>query len=300
MALPNLYSRRKRLANKKEDDVYQYDTISGKLRNQILHIFDRWNKGFYSYRTTSSNPIYDSAVSALRTELGVQTLHGRFSSDADVEFHEWFTKHSIIDELLDAIEICVRLGSYWYDQSRSKYPKFSEDFDELNARLLEAGFGFQIEGGQIIEIGSTFIHKEITVPTLYLLSEIEYKNAEDEFRQAYQEFNQGNYDDCIHDCCNAFESVLKIILTKKGWKFSVNDTAKKLLEIAFSNDLIPSYMQNEFTGLRTILESGVPTVRNKDGGHGAGVNQRKIPKHIAAFQLHQTAAAIKLLIEAAR
>ena len=58
-------------------------------------------------------------------------------------------------------------------------------------------------------------------------------------------------------------------------------------------------MQNEFTGLRTILESGTPTVRNKAAGHGAGPNPRNIPRHIAAFQLHQTAAAIVLLIQAA-
>jgi hypothetical protein len=58
-------------------------------------------------------------------------------------------------------------------------------------------------------------------------------------------------------------------------------------------------MQTEFTGLRTILEGGVGTVRNKAGGHGAGENKREVPRHVAAFQLHQTAAAILLLVEAA-
>ena len=78
------------------------------------------------------------------------------------------------------------------------------------------------------------------------------------------------------------------------------DPASKLLKAVFDNKLIPDYMQNEFSGLRTILESGVPTVRNKDGGNGAGVNPRNIPAHIAGFQLHQTGAAIVLLIEAAK
>jgi hypothetical protein len=38
MALLNLYSRRKYLAEKRGDDVYNYDKISPKLRNQILFV----------------------------------------------------------------------------------------------------------------------------------------------------------------------------------------------------------------------------------------------------------------------
>jgi hypothetical protein len=59
-------------------------------------------------------------------------------------------------------------------------------------------------------------------------------------------------------------------------------------------------MQNSFTGLRTILESGVPTTRNKTAGHGTGATPRNIPRYIAEFQLHQTAAAILLLVAAAK
>lgn len=297
MALPDLYSRRKRQRNTNSADVYQYDEMPLKLRTQALHIFDRWNEGFM-YDT--SNPIYKDACDMLRVELGVKSLTGRYHNGSDDEFHQWFSAHSDIDELLDAVEICVRLGGYYQQHRSHRYDNVENDVTELNARMLEAGFGYQIDGGQVLQISSTVIHSDVVVPAMSLLSDHKFATANDEFRQAYQEFNQGNYDDCIHDCCNAFESVLKIILTNKGWAFSPNDTASKLLAVAFSNDLIPSYMQKEFTGLRTILESGVPTVRNKDGGHGAGSTPRNIPKHIAAFQLHQTAAAIILLVEAAK
>lgn len=203
--------------------------------------------------------------------------------------------------LLDGVEVCIALARYHTRQGYDGGSALNHDVEVLNARMLEDGFGFQIERGQIIEIGSTFVHKEVTVPSLALLADPAYQHANDEFRQAYQEFNQGNYDDCIHDCCNAFETVLKVILTAKGWVFDdKKDTAGKLIAIAFDNGLIPSYMQTEFAGLRTILESGVPTVRNKTAGHGTGTNPRNIPKHVAAFQLHQTAAAIVLLVEAAK
>jgi hypothetical protein len=273
MALPNLYSRRKRLAEKQGDDVYQYHRISSKLRNQILFILEEWDRKLHS----SGVRIAKTTVEMMRQELGETCLSNGYPSN-------------------DAEEL-----RYSASQSYGNAEQYYEDgVSEMNARMLEDGFGFQIENGQAIQISSTFIHKEVTIPALGLLSSAEYKPAEEEFRQAYSEFNLGNFDDCIHDCCNAFESVLKIILTNKGWSFDPNDPARKLLAVAFDNTLIPSYMQNEFNGLRTILESGVPTVRNKDGGHGAGVNPRNIPKHIAAFQLHQTAAAIVLLVEAAK
>lgn len=300
MVLPNLYSRRKRSASKVDADVYQYEDMPIKLRNQMLHIFDRWNNGFRGYNKPDE-PIYKDAVEILRTELGVKSLTGRYHSSEDEEFHAWFISHNELDEILDAVEVCVRMGAFYERKGGfHDYSGFSTDVEELNARMLEAGFGYQVEDGQIIQISSTFTHKEVTVPALSLLSGPQFHTANEEFRQAYQEFNQGNYDDCIHDCCNAFESVLKVILTEKGWAFSPNDAASKLIAVAFANGLIPTYMQNEFTGLRTILESGVPTVRNKDGGHGAGTNPRNIPRYVAAFQLHQTAAAIILLIEAAK
>lgn len=219
--------------------------------------------------------------------------------EARNEFQIWFLNHQNNDDLLDAIEASMGLISFTAE--RIYQPDIVDRFvAELNARMIEAGYGFQMEGGQIIQISSQFVHAEVVVPALRLLSNPRYTVAEGEFRQAHAEFRLGEYEDCIHDCGNALESVLKVILTEKGWVFSPNDTASKLIAVAFANDLIPAYMQTEFAGLRTILESGTPTVRNKSGGHGAGPNPRNIPSYIAAFQLHQTAAAIILLVEAAK
>ncbi len=298
MALPMLYSRRKRIAQQQGADVYQYETMSIKLRRQVIFVFNEWNQIVYTY----NNPyaIYSPVVEQMRKELGVFSLVD-WSENTQNEFEKWFVSHNNLEDILDAIEVAVMMAIYHASRRHDgSTAKVQQGIDEINARALEDSFGFQIEDGQIIEIGTKFTHKEITVPAINLLSDAGYSEANTEFRQAYEEYKSGNYDDCIHDCCNAFESVLKIIINKKGWSFNNNDPAKKLLAVAFDNGLIPTYMQNEFAGLRTILESGVPTVRNKEGGHGTGINPRNIPKHIASFQLHQTAAAIVLLVEAAK
>lgn len=49
-----------------------------------------------------------------------------------------------------------------------------------------------------------------------------------------------------------------------------------------------------------MLESGVPTARNRLGGHGQGAEIVQVPMHYVSFALHQTAAAIVFLATAER
>ena len=91
---------------------------------------------------------------------------------------------------------------------------------------------------------------------------------------------------------------MKSICTKRGWPHQPTDTAKPLLDVMFKQGLIPSFMQSHFTGLRATLEAGVPTVRNKLGGHGQGTAQVEVPEFLAAYALHLTATNILLLVQA--
>ena len=60
-------------------------------------------------------------------------------------------------------------------------------------------------------------------------------------------------------------------------------------------------MQNHFNALRTTLEAGLPTVRNKSSsGHGQGKETVAIPDYIAAYALHLAAANIVMLVQAHR
>jgi hypothetical protein len=299
LALLKTWSRRKREAERATSgvaDVYRYDLPSAKLREQVRQLIDSTVSRIQS--RTTDDP-YEGATSIMRKELGRQYLSNKWFDDYQEEFDLFISTHGDVDEWLSAVEVIARLIIYYARQLG--YISWADDFiEELNAWMLEDGFGYQIEEGQVVQINSKFLHSEAVVPTLRLLSDPAFAGANAEFRQAHAEFRAGEYEDCIHDCCNAFESVLKVILDKKGWAYHSTDTAKKLLDVAFVNNLIPAHMQNSFTGLRTILESGVPTVRNKTAGHGAGASPRNIPKYIAEFQMHQTAAAILLLVEAAK
>lgn len=50
--------------------------------------------------------------------------------------------------------------------------------------------------------------------------------------------------------------------------------------------------------VRSLLESGVPTIRNKLGGHGQGTDSIVVPEYFARYALNLTASSILLVAEA--
>jgi hypothetical protein len=99
------------------------------------------------------------------------------------------------------------------------------------------------------------------------------------------------------NCGKALESVLKVIGASRKWQIKDNDTANKLIQAAVTAEFLPQYLQASVTHLIGLITSSTPTVRNKMGGHGAGTTRRTVPRHLASFQLHQTAAVILFLAE---
>lgn len=308
MSLPMTYSRRKRLREQNgEAPVFRNRNFGNKLLTQIFQIISDLDVilGF-EYRVSPDLVIY------LRKERGVLSLNsGREFLD---ELRQFLLDESnsndevSFDLRLDVVELACKLSiekaskkdhlnirSY----SNRILASVQSHVATLNARMLEDGFGFQYERGQLIELTSQFAYKEVIEPALGLISRPAYKAVNAEFRDALEEFKQGNYDDCIADCGNAFESTLKIIAKQKNWdEVSENDTANKLIDAAFRRELVPSYMQNQFNGLRSII-GGASTVRNREGGHGAGTAARVVDRHLAAYQLQQTAGVITFLVACA-
>jgi len=58
------------------------------------------------------------------------------------------------------------------------------------------------------------------------------------------------------------------------------------------DELVPNYLQSQLTSLRSLFESGVPTIRNKLGGHGQGTISTKVDDSVASYALHLAASNI--------
>ena len=126
-----------------------------------------------------------------------------------------------------------------------------------------------------------------------------YKGANEEFLNAHQHYRKHRYKECMNDCLKAFESCLKGICKKRGWHYDEKrHTAKDLIDIVFDNELIPTYLESHFSALKSTLVSGLPTVRNREAGHGQGPEKIDVPEYLAAYALHLTASNILLLTKA--
>jgi hypothetical protein len=179
-------------------------------------------------------------------------------------------------------------------------PSVSADdaISELNARFREHGVGFEFDRSSIVRVDSQLLHANAVKPTLSLLRGPQYRAAEEEFLRAHEHYRHERFEEAIAEALKALESVLKVICTRRDWTFKSHDTAKALLEVVFARGLVPPYLQSEFSALRATLESGVPTIRNKQGDHGAGLVPRRLDRHLVSYVLHLTASSILFLCEA--
>jgi len=160
--------------------------------------------------------------------------------------------------------------------------------------------GYQFVEGQIVRIDSEVIHEEVVKPTVALLRGPEYAGAQDEFLKAHEHYRHGRAKEALVDCLKAFESTMRVICSKRGWTHDPHATSSPLIQACFDNGLIDTFWESHFSALRTTLESGVSTARNRLAGHGQGTQVVDVPPHLAAYVLHLTASAILFLAEAER
>ncbi len=323
-----LFSKRQKRIRGDVPDVYQYDNIPHELRVQIFYIWqDVWGEitCLSQDQYTGSRlafEAYRDIETTLCREYGVLTLVE--GDDYFQRVRDFFFDTEETDKVIDVIELSFQ---YIDEIVREEYnekidheksithqiPIYGRNQDllfihdgitpddaitQLNYRFREHGVGYQFESGEIIKVDSQFIHSEMIKHALSLLSDPIYKGANEEFLNAHQHYRKGNYKECVNDCLNAFESCLKIICKKNRWNYSEKDTANRLIEIVFKHNLIDPLMMSHFTALRSTLESGVPTVRNRLSGHGQGPEEIIVPEYIAAYIFHLTASNILFLAKA--
>jgi hypothetical protein len=302
MAIPDLFSARQKKERGETPDVYVYDKLPQPLRVQINYILrDTIGPATESQcgYATAVAKIYESVNDDLLRHLGRLTLVSG-GGYADEQLANFLLSEANVEYCLDAIELsCRRIEKldpqHLYQLSDLKP---AQAISDLNHRFLEHGIGYQYVSGKIIRIDSQFLHHQVVKPTLTLLQDKRYKGANDEFLKAHEHYRKREAKDCLVYCLKAMESTLKTICKIRAWAFQPTDTAKTLLDVCFNNGLIPPFLQSHYSALKSTLESGVPTVRNKLGGHGQGTQVVTVPPHYAAYALHMTGSAIQFLIEA--
>ncbi len=293
-----------------EPDVYQYDWIAPMLRAQIQHIWETAIGPYYepriSYSHTGSPPNNNEAWNFIRgilcRELGRLSLASEDNPKRDCISYLQDEKN--IDNWLDLVEFSFRYIRTLVGKGRLERDKLGirqapdDAIEELNFRFREARIGYQFEEGQIIRVDAELIHAEVVRPALHLLSDPRFAGPEEEFLAAHAHYRAGEYKDCVANALKAFESTMKAICDIKGWEYGRGARASDLIKVLRAKGLLPNYLDNSFNQLIATLSSGLPKVRNEEGGHGVGAQPRETPSYVAAYALHLAAAKIVFLVEA--
>jgi hypothetical protein len=146
---------------------------------------------------------------------------------------------------------------------------------------------------KIIKKENEVVHSEVIKPALQLLNDPKYITANQEYLEALEDYRKSDYGDCLTKACSAFESVMKIICSNKGWHYQQTDTATALISILKDKLKIEPYFEQTF-----II---IATLRNKlSKSHGAGVQSKVVSQNVARYSLNLTASAIIFLVNEAK
>ena len=302
----DIYSKRQKKLRGDVPDVYTYDNMSKELKIQIIHIWRDALGNNDQYQIDMVYQAYECIVNILCREYGQFKLieSNEYANRNYInELQIFFLDEQNIERALDVVELsfmvidtATRKVEYLHRYNSVEIAEAA--IKELNERFKEHGTGYQFCNGKIIRIDSELIHSEVVKPALRLLNQTQYVGAQQEFLKAHEHYRHGNAKETLNECLKAFESLMKAICDKRGWTYNSNATAQDLIQACLDNDLIPAFWKSNFTSLRSLLGSSIPTARNKLGGHGQGTIPTVVPEHLVAYMLHMTASAIVFLAEA--
>jgi len=187
---------------------------------------------------------------------------------------------SELNDLLRVDDLPYYLTGFVKEQTREPSPFGGDEVDGIRTR----------EFPRVISRDNEVLHRGVTEPVLTLLRAAQFVGVNSEYLEALDDFRKGDYGDSLTKCCSAFESTMKVICERKSWQYNQTDTAGVLIKTIIEHTSLDGYFE-------TVLLI-VATLRNRlSKAHGAGVETRKVPRHLAAYALNSTGAAILMLVD---
>jgi AbiJ N-terminal domain 4 len=286
--------------------LFQYDRLPDDFRVQVIHI---WMSTIGIYGQTSfgmessANAFWKVIFDTMARELGTFRLVDvggdpfqqcqKYLRSADVE-----NALSIIELSFRLIDGQLRRVGYEYPHEEGVTQNPDSAIAELNHRFREHAIGYQYIGGAIVRSDSEYLHSEVVAEAVDLLHSAKFKGASEEFMRAHEHYRKGRNKEAIAEALKAFESTMKTIILEQGWDMPPTPTAKPLLDKLIEKGLIPADLASHFAGLRSAMESGLPTLSNRTSRHGQGAVPTVVPDYYVAFSLHLAASNIVFLVEA--
>lgn len=299
-----LFSRRRKEASGDILDVYICDSFSPEFRNQFFHIvsdiIDTGNAYAENHCYPSKIDWWELTCELFSREKGLKCLpspsgHPLYRNSKLA--YELYVDKSDNEDFLDLLDFSVQaIFQAIVDAGYVSAQKEESAIEELNFRFKQHSLGYEIIEHSLFVKTDEHLHTNVVKPALGLLHLEEFSGAEEEFFVAWDHFKKGNKKDAILNAAKAFESVMKCICKQMKYPYDEKkDDAKKLIQILRENEFFPSYLESQMNGIRTTLESGLPTVRNKLAGHGQGDQIVQLSDAYVVYAMNLTATNIVFL-----
>lgn len=300
------HQRQRRLAQGDQPVVWQYDDLPEAFREQVIHIWQR-ALGRADYMPSNGiyrrdNPYWSKLQAQVAEDLGLGTLG--HSHHGPYEQCRSFLLSARVPEALTLVERSFRMIAARGPTSATRGPNElaitqvpDDAISTLNQRFRDHAIGYQFTDGLLVRVDSEFVHAEMVEPAITLLHRVGFSGPNDEFLRAHEHYRHGRHKEALVEANKAFESTMKAICDARNWSYPAGAPAQKLITVVLREELVPVYMQSQLTQLAGVLEA-LPTVRNKEGGHGQGSVPVTIPDYLTAYGLHLAAANIVFLVKA--
>ena len=295
-----LFSQRD--SQKKDFDVYEYENFPSEFRNQVFFIISDFINLFKENNHLSPERIYDNIYGVFIRQKGIKSLTRKnYTVDTQIELYmsESDSKDFIdfIDFVFTYIDKCLRKQSFnGNGLNYGENKKADESIEELNYRFRQYGLGYEFIDGQIIKKTNELIHQEVIKPVLSLLHDKRFKGAEEEFLKAFESYKSGNNKDALMNAQKSFESTMKCICKARKIEYNEEDTSRFLIKRLVENRFIPPYQDNYLNNLEQVLSGGLPTIRNKEAGHGQGEEVKNVDICLVEYAIHLAATNIVYLV----
>ncbi|MHB1483034.1 MAG: STM4504/CBY_0614 family protein [Saccharofermentanales bacterium] len=280
-----------------EPEVYIYNNFSKEFRNQFYHIV---NETFNEIiLQTNKYDLWEIACDSFSREKGLKAIqnHGQKNNIYAFESYVDICSNEDLLDLIDYVLINYVNKTVW---KSSLYNRMFiiEAIDELNFRFKQHSLGYEYTNNELIIKTNTVIHENAIKPALKLLLDEYFRGAEQEYLKAFNCYKNGDNKNAILEAIKAFESTMKTICDKLGYTYNKDkDTAKKLIGILRDNSFFPSYLESNIIGIIVTLESGAPTLRNKEAGHGQGECVVNVSDEYVEYALNLVATNMILLFK---
>lgn len=205
--------------------------------------------------------------------------------DDRIAINEWILNCSVVD-FLQTIELFIRIKKN--EISNGLNIRLTKTINDINDLFKLDKIGYEIVNEKIIRKDFEYLHEQVIKQTINLLYTNDFKGPLVEFQKALDHYIRKEYKDTIQEANNSFESTMKSVLTKLNVDFKPDGNADLLLDSLKEKGVIYSYTKPLFQGL--------PTIRNKQSGHGQGIDPKEVNQSYAELALNLAGTFIVFLI----